>query len=81
MRNLKHFPAERLSEMSIRVLDADTYLCEQLARSSEQMLWTVNRIANEKRRPAITVGELLSTLGNAGVPEFASRFRAQFDVT
>lgn len=79
-RNLKHFPAEPLLEMSIRVLDADAYFCEQLAGSPEQMLWTVTRIAGEKRRPAMTVGELLSTLGNAGVPEFASRFRAQFDV-
>ncbi len=78
-RNLKHFPAEPLSEMSIRVLDADTYMCEQLTSSPEQMLWTVTRIASEKRRPTMTVGELLATLSNAGVPEFAERFRTEFD--
>lgn len=79
-RNLKHFPVEPLSEMSIRVLDADAYLCEQLARSSEQMLWTVSRIAGEKRRPSMTVGELVAALGNAGVPAFAERFRAEFGI-
>ncbi len=79
-RNLKHFPAEPLSQMSIRVLDADAYLCEQLAISSEQMLWTVSRIAGEKRRPSMTVGELVAALGNAGVPAFAERFRAEFGI-
>ncbi len=79
-RNLKHFPSQPLSEMSIRVLDPDAYLCEQLANSPEQMLWTVTRIAGEKRRPTLTVGELLATLANAGVPEFAERFRAEFSI-
>ncbi len=79
-RNLKHFPAEPLLEMSIRVLDADAYVCEQLVRSPEQMLWTVTRIAGEKRRPSMSVGELLTSLGNAGLPGFADRFRTEFGI-
>ena len=36
-RNLKHFPAEPLLEMSIRVLDTDADLCEQLPASPSAM--------------------------------------------
>lgn len=79
-RNLKHFPAEPLLEMSIRVLDADGYLCEQLDGSPEQMLWTVTRIAGEKRRPSMSIIELLAALGNAGVPAFAERFQTEFGI-
>ena len=56
-RNLKHFPAEPLLEMAIRVLDADAYLCEQLADSPEQMLITVARIASEPLAAPRSVAE------------------------
>lgn len=77
-RNLKDFPAGPLARMSIRVLDPDVYLCEQLASSPEQILWTLTRMAGEKRRPPMSVDAVLSALSGAGLKEFVDRFRAQF---
>ncbi len=77
-KNLKDFPAAALAEMSIRVLDIDAYLCEQLDASPEQMLWTGSRIAGEKRRPPMSLDEWLSVVGKAGAPEFVARFRHRF---
>lgn len=44
-------------------------------------MFAAARIADEKRRPPLFLGELLWTLRKAGVPEFVARFRAQFSVS
>jgi predicted nucleic acid-binding protein len=74
-KNARDFPASPLLQMSIRVLDVDAYLCEQLAASPEQMLWTATRIADEKRRPSMTLNEWLDAVERAGAPEFVARLR------
>ena len=74
-KNLKDFPAAPLLELSIRVLDIDSYLSEQLAASPEQLLWTVSRIADEKRRPPMSLDDWLGAIARAGAPTFVVRFR------
>ena len=77
-KNLKDFPAAPLLELSIRVLDIDSYLGEQLAASPEQLLWTASRIADEKRRPPMSLGEWLGAVARAGAPTFVARFQQLF---
>ena len=76
--NLKHFAAEFMLEKSVRVIDPDAYLCEQLSESPDQVLRTVTRTAGEKHRPKMTVNDTLVALERAGLSGFVRDFRERF---
>jgi predicted nucleic acid-binding protein len=71
--NRSDFPAEPLARLGLRVVDPDEYLCDLLAEFPDEVAATVVRLAAEKRRPSLTVGDLVNALSKAGVPRFAER--------
>ena len=73
--NRGDFPAEPLSALGLRVVDPDTYLQELLAELPAEVVATLVRLADEKRRPPRTPEDLTDALAKAGVPEFAENLR------
>jgi hypothetical protein len=73
--NIADFPAVPLHRFGVRVLDPDSYLVMLLDATPAEMIDTVIRIADEKRRPPMTAGDLLGYLDKAGAHRFASRLR------
>ena len=65
-------------EKSVRVVDPDAYLSEQLSESPDQVLRTVTRMSGEKRRPRMTVNDTLVALERAGLSGFVRDFRERF---
>lgn len=74
-RNKKDFPSRPLAARGVRVTDPDSYLCELVDELPDEVADTVIRLADEKRRPPKTPGDLLDDLEHAGVPRFAARAR------
>src|SRR5262249_21994431 len=70
--NRSDFPPESLGGLGLRVVDPDTYLQELLAGVPGEVVATIQRLADEKRRPPMTAADMASTLAKAGVPGFAA---------
>jgi predicted nucleic acid-binding protein len=73
--NRVDFPAEPLADLGVRVSDPDEYLLALLAEVPDEVVATVVRLAGEKRRPPMTVLDLIENLATAGVPAFAAALR------
>lgn len=71
------FPAGPLSALGLRVIDPDTYLQELLAELPDEVVATLVRLADEKRRPPRTPEDLTDALAKAGVPDFAEDLRVR----
>jgi hypothetical protein len=78
-KNTKDFPGKPLRERGVRVVDADTYLCEVADELPDEIADTLFRLADEKRRPPKTPHDLLEDLEHAGVPLFAPKMRQLVD--
>lgn len=68
-----------LGELGVRVVDPDEYLQELLGEVPDEVVATVVRLSNEKRRPPLTPYDLVDMLAKAGVPIFAAEVRDRLD--
>ncbi|GIH23885.1 hypothetical protein Aph01nite_21950 [Acrocarpospora phusangensis] len=75
--NRGDFPAGFLARFGLTVTDPDTYLCSLLSQSSHEVLAVLARMSAGKRRPPMTVIDILQALERAGVPVFARRARSR----
>lgn len=73
--NLADFPASSLAAHGISVSPPDPYFCALLERHPEQVQRTFTKMAAGKKRPPMTVLDLMARLERAGVPAFAGRLR------
>ena len=71
--NRSDFPAAPLARLGLQVTGPDEYLCGLLSEFPDEVTATVVRLAAEKRRPPLTVGDLVGVLAKAGVSTFAER--------
>lgn len=69
------FPVEELAELGLRVIDPDVYLVEMLDELGNDVIVTVEQLAQSKTRPPMSTEELLDTLNRAGLPAFTKRLR------
>lgn len=75
--NLADFPASFLSQYGLTVTDPDTYLCSLLSQSFHEVTGALARMAAGKRRPPMTILDIVGALDRAGVPVFARRARSR----
>ncbi|MFG6200811.1 PIN domain-containing protein [Nonomuraea sp. JJY05] len=75
--NLADFPASFLSQYGLTVTEPDTYLCSLLSQSPHEVMGVLARMAAGKRRPPMTVLDIIGALERAGVPVFARRTRSR----
>ncbi len=73
--NLADFPASELASHGVRVCTPDDYLCDLLEAWPDEVLNSVVRLADEKRRPPMTAIDLTDSLAKAGVPAVAQRLQ------
>ena len=73
--NSKDFPAKALAVHGVHVTDPDSYLCALAADLSDEVLSTIDRMAEAKRRPPISTAQLLDALEKAGVAMFVALMR------
>lgn len=77
--NISDFPVGPLGELGLRVMDPDQYLQELVGEVPGEVVATVVRLSNEKRRPPLTPYDLVDMLAKAGVPMFAAEVRDRLD--
>jgi predicted nucleic acid-binding protein len=73
--NRKDFPGLELAKRGVRVLDPDEYLMEVLRDAPVEVLMAIQRMAARKRRPPMTVSEVVDRLAAAQASNFAVRVR------
>lgn len=69
--NVRDFPRETLRPLEIAVVDADTFLLDQLDLAPRVLLDVLREQAAHTRHPVLTPTDLLARLGRAGVSGFA----------
>jgi|SRR5579885_2546832 len=74
-RDLRDFPAEPLARLGVGVRTPDDYLNELFDEHADTVARVVEQMAAGRRRPPMTVDEVLNALAGAGVPHFARRVR------
>jgi len=74
-RNIRHYRCTRLTVNGVRVMTADNYLCELLSVHTAEVVNSLVKTANARRRPPMTPLELTERLRVAGTPLFATRVR------
>jgi hypothetical protein len=74
--NIKDFDCGFTRKHAIRIVDPDEYLCALYEEFPDEVLATITRLAASKRRPPMTLVELVNALDRAGVNEFASLVRS-----
>ncbi len=77
--NRSDFPAAPLRALCLRVVDPDEYLQELFSEVPDEVVATVVRLAEEKRRPPLTPYDLVGMFAKVGVPIFADRVRERLD--
>jgi len=73
--NVRHFPATPLARRGVTVRRPDEYLAELAAAHADEIAAAVSQMAADRRRPSMSVDEVLRALGRAGVPRFALHMR------
>jgi predicted nucleic acid-binding protein len=74
--NIKDFDCGFTRKHAIRIVDPNEYLCALYEEFPDEVLATITRLAASKRRPPMTLVELVNALDRAGVNEFASLVRS-----
>lgn len=72
----KGFPTKALRSLGLRVMDPDAYLCELLDDIGGQVVASLDGLARSKRRPPMSMDDLLQVLERAGLREFTQRVAA-----
>lgn len=73
--NRKDFPGLELARHGIRVIDPDEYLVELLGEIPNEILYAIQQMAARRRRPPMTVREVVERLAKANVSNFAIRLQ------
>jgi hypothetical protein len=73
--NIADFQSTELDRNGVAVIDPDTYLRGLLAEIPGEVVATVRRLADGKRRHPMTATDLTDALAKAGVPQFAGAIR------
>jgi predicted nucleic acid-binding protein len=71
----RDYPRLELAQYGIRVLSPDEYLVEVLGEVPDEVMVAVQRISDRRKRPPMTVDEVIDRLANAGARHFAIRLR------
>ena len=71
--NRSDFPVRPLAALGVRVCDPDRYLCDVLGTWPAEVVATIVRLVEEKRRPPLSLIDFFGILAKAGVPIFAER--------
>lgn len=74
--NLRHFPVQASDPHGIRVESPDQFLCDAFERRPEVVSAVLRAQAARKRRPAMSVDEMLDRLAVV-VPEFGAAIRSE----
>lgn len=69
--NLKDFPAEALEPLGLHAVSPDDFLLDQLDLDPDGTVELLSEQAADKKRPPLTVRDVLESLTRAGVPLFA----------
>lgn len=77
--NTKDFPSEFLEPLGLHALSPDAFLLDHLELDPESTLELVVQQAADHRRPPISLGQILTALDKAGVPQFAAAVVDQLD--
>ncbi|MGH3814104.1 MAG: PIN domain-containing protein, partial [Pseudonocardiaceae bacterium] len=72
--NLRHFPSYVCNPYGVRVESPDQFLCGAFERGPEALSTALRAQAARKRRPAMSVDEMLDRLAVV-VPEFVKAVR------
>jgi hypothetical protein len=70
--DLSGFPDDALKEYSIRALEPDDFLLDQLDLYKAATLSAIHGMATSWVNPPFTLNEILEALANVGVPLFAA---------
>jgi hypothetical protein len=73
--NVKDFPANALSSWDIEAKDADTFVLDQISLDKSRVYGRVQQIADSRRHPPTTVGDVLTELEKNGLLESAAALR------
>lgn len=74
--NTADFPATPLAERGVTVQTPDAYLCELLEAHGDALLEVVAEMVEDRRKPTMTVDEVLGALDRCGVRRFVAGIRA-----
>lgn len=74
--NLKDFPAEQLAAWDIEARSADEFLLSMVDLNPKVVFGEVQRIADSKRRPPMSVDEVFTALSNQGLVESVTALRS-----
>ncbi len=73
--NLKDFPAAALERWDIEVKSPDDFILDQIARSSAAVYGAVQQIADSRKSPPTTFGDVLAMLERDGLVESSAALR------
>lgn len=74
--NLKDFPGKHLAAWDIEARSADEFLLSMVDLSPKVVYGEVQRIADSKMRPPMSVDEVLTALNNQGLVETVAALRS-----
>ncbi|GII80890.1 PIN domain-containing protein [Sphaerisporangium rufum] len=74
--NRTDFPESTMGSYQITVTDPDSYLCRLREEHPDELAAVLDRMAARKRRPPMSVPDLVEALRRAGVPRFAEQVRS-----
>ncbi|MGW4634776.1 PIN domain-containing protein [Nocardia sp. NPDC004415] len=74
--NLKHFPADVLSQWGLHAMSSDDFLLDVLDLNPSVMLSSLIEMAGRRKNPPVTVDEIVAALGTANASRFAREVEA-----
>jgi len=75
-RNLKDFPAERLTQWNIRAKSPDSFVRDVIGISRESVWICIQQIVDSRRRRPVTIDDVLGELERAGLAGSVAVLRA-----
>lgn len=70
--NLRDFPAQVLEPLGLHAVSPEDFLLDQLDLDPTSTVELLREQARDKKRPPVTVEDVLSALGRAGAPRFSA---------
>ena len=70
--NLPDFPPEMLAPLGVSVQHPDDYFVGLLGAMPNELLEVLSAMANQRRRPPMTISEILAALNRAGLKRFTT---------
>jgi len=73
--NIQHFPADYLAEWDIDPKTADDFVVDQVHLNRQLVYGAVQRIADSRKNPPVTVADVLQQLENSGIQQGVAMLR------